>query len=744
MEPAGSAMGRARPAPRLGMSPGGSLSGEEAQEERPVSATSSFKLRYQRLEQDVQQSPQNLEVPSDAALMGSRHSSADSLAGIRRRPTEQEELVNWEPKPRYPGELAFALTWAAIVVLVTGWIVASMVALLAHWTLWRFNVTLGVLGAFALFLGSYVSQIGIGAVMWTRRYKATKDKDWYSEWRAQRGQPNVKEWSDVQHFVIVTAYKESIGNIKSVAYTLMSQRTPKDTPGRFCKRQITMVLAMEQREGQPGADKAREVTEDLGHHFRDVLTLFHPPDRRNEIAGKASNYRYAVQEIDLHIQSGGARLVDQHGADAGAILAENVLIHVCDGDSLYDPNHFPNVTYDFCTYPERYYSVWQPCMLPTCNFWELPFCTRQLGIMIAAQEMMSARSHIEFQIPFSTYCMPLETLRGIGGAGGAGAAQDGDVIAEDHHLFIKGFFATSGRLHVRPVNLPCFNYSVEGCECIARLGCLRKLCCRNKSGPQGVWDSRFSQATRHMFGLSELAYFFSLVARGGPGLRRYRFGSRWTRVIALGLKMLKIHSVAWLGLWVTLGIVLSAMLKMTQAACELEQLPHLRQVQLEYLRHHPLCNSDWSATTYAVGAVIFTATTTLGFIGAMSVLFAFTKMLNATQDAMAILADPNAMGEVFEDGHPNRVRLVPMNRGGAWCGVMIQLALEYAAAGFVSSILYGAIPSFIALTNLIRNGHRLKYVSAAEVAEGGKNFSEGSHDSYTTDSEEEDSGDGGE
>lgn len=66
---------------------------------------------------------------------------------------------------------------------------------------------------------------------------------------------------------------------------------------------------------------------------------------------------------------------------------------------------------------------------------------RQFTVTVTAQEMMSACDGFEFKTPFSSYGYPLKLLRHIGG-GHAGNAQDGDVITEDFHLFIKGFFAT--------------------------------------------------------------------------------------------------------------------------------------------------------------------------------------------------------------------------------------------------------------------------------------------------------------
>lgn len=612
--------------------------------------------------------------------------------------------------PWYPGERFFSWFWLLGTFAVTGWILFSIIKPLVFREAWRYNATLATLGLLAFFLALYAFHIGIGALHWTSKYRRTKDEDWYARWDELRAENNVREhWNDVHHVVIVTTYKEETSNLKSVMYTLMAQKTHRSATERFCKRHITLVLAMEEREGEAAREQVAEVQSELGGNFCNVLATYHPPDRYNEIAGKASNYRFALEVVSQQIANHELKYLD------GSVIDEhNIVVHVADGDSLYDPNHFPVVTYDYCTKLDRDYLVWQPCMLPTCNFWEIAPCVRQFGIMISSQEMLSATGWGEFQIPFSTYGLAFTTLKIIGGEGGAATAQDGDVIAEDHHMFIKGFFATSGQLRVQPIFLPCFNYTVAGCECLTRACC----CSRRRCDPKPGCDSRFTQASRHMFALSELAYFCSLVTRGGCLCRRYRFGRRRHRVVFLFFKLLKIHSVAYVGLWVTLGAVLFISLKLIQISCDDWNTLPIVPIPHQQIDRPSVCDTDFSTVTFQIGAVLFSTFTTLGFAGTVCVHISFTRMLRATQDALASVADPNSigtgLGDDDRDGSPRR-RLVQVNRGGPWCGTVLQLVIEYALFGFVSSLYYGTVPSIIALLKLIRHGHRLKYVSASET-----------------------------
>jgi len=631
--------------------------------------------------------------------------------------TAAEQLAN-QPRSRH-GELIPSLFLACIIAGVTGWILVAMVVPINQldkvysW----YSILLTVLGSFALFASLYIFQIGWGAFHWTRRYRSTKDTDWYNEWAGFKAdanaaarhtagnlaadvvhggsgtsispvvlQPPVLEWDSIQHFVVVTNYKEPIEVLRLVAYTLMSQRVEG-----FCRDQITLVLAFEEREGPPARAKAEALTTELRPFFRDVLSTYHPPDLHGDIKGKASNYKWAVKEAERYIRAGRG--------NAAGLIENSCLIHVADADSLYDPNHFPYITYVFSTREDRHDLVFQPCMIPTCNIWDIPPPCRQLSTMVAAQEMMSANDPREFQVPFSTYGLSLKTLQLVGGTGNAADAQDGDVIAEDHHLFIKAFFATEGRIKVEPVYLPCLNFSVGG-------------------APKSLWSNlydRFVQAKRHMFGVSELVYFLALVARCLSGRWRIRLGLRgWTRTLCLFYKLVKIHSANWLGFWVTLGLVFVFVLKLNKNYCEahISSMPNMN------------CNSALTHTTETNGAVIFSVTTGLSVLGSMFVIVAFVRMLRATQHTLTNIADPNGsfMGpEVWSQGRQRRSsaqqsewlrRPMEVGTGYPWCGAVTQLMMEFVVFGFITSVVYGTIPCVIAVWHLICRGHRLEYVAA--------------------------------
>lgn len=692
--------------------------------------------------------PQASPLPAQMPLMGQdgqpRVTKRED-AVVRHRGAPARNLSRDEVEVRMPRSRSCEFFLSAMMGLftlsVTVWItVAIIVPLVWHEFTWVFNFLLGALSILALASSSFVMQVGWGAFKWTKVYLKTKDVDWYERWqvaRVNRG-PDVKDWSCVRHFVILTAYKEPIDMLRLAAYALMSQRS--DGQMDFCRNHIVLVLAMEDREGPDARAKADTLKFELEDHFCEVLSTHHPADLPGDIKGKASNYRWAVAEIEEYIRHGA-------GQHAG-FVQEDCIIHVADADSLFDPNYFPNVQYHYCVDPTRNECVWQPCMIPTCNFWELSPPVRQLNLLIAAQEMMSAHDPWEFQITFSTYGMALTTLQAIG-SGNAADAQDGDVITEDHHLFIKGFYALGGALRVHPIFLPCLNFSVGG---------ENEGCCRNLR-------DRFIQAKRHMFGVSELIYVSALFSRNGCRWFCRKRTSRFARVRGFCMiwKFGKVHFLPYAGMWVLLGVVLITILKVDKIICEI--------MGTSDGGVNPwACDFAVTRLTETVGVTVFTVASFMSIFGGLFSVISFGRMLRHTHHTLTHIADPTgplmpslvwevasaartpprmasratslsvhgvkASGASQEsgawvEGKPLRVaqappgseaatvrRPVTVGAGYPWCGAMTQLCVEFLVFSFVVTVVYGTVPAAMSLLQLIRGGHRMEYVVAAKPGSG--------------------------
>merc|ERR1719331_560866 len=78
------------------------------------------------------------------------------------------------------------------------------------------------------------------------------------------------------------------------------------------------------------------------------------------------------------------------------------------------------------------------------------------------------------------------------------------------------------------------------------------------------------------------------------------------------------------------------------------------------------------------------------------------------------IADPNGSfaSPSFFDDRGSRRRPIRIAGGFPWVGCVLQLSLEFAILGLLTSFVFAAVPSYIALTKLFFNGHRMNYVVA--------------------------------
>lgn len=278
---------------------------------------------------------------------------------------------------------------------------------------------------------------------------ANQTKDFYREYVEKRKKmleneptdptPNaiqhptsVLNWDDIIHYVIIPNYKEDPTTLQEMINSIAASK--------IAKTHIIVVLAMEERE--QGCDtKAEALIGKYDSMFRQMMFTVHPPNLLNEQAGKSSNEAWAAAEIHKH--------VEQNRYDP-----DNVVITVCDADSNFHPKHFDNVTMKFCLEEDRYTKVYQAPMIQYKNFHSIPATTRTLSMAVSLHEIAALADEHDHHIPFSTYSISYRLASQTGG-------WDGDIIAEDWHMYIKSFFTTEGKTFVEPIFFPVTCYAVE-------------------------------------------------------------------------------------------------------------------------------------------------------------------------------------------------------------------------------------------------------------------------------------------
>lgn len=188
---------------------------------------------------------------------------------------------------------------------------------------------------------------------------------------------------------------------------------------------ICILLAMEEREGENGRTKSRNVSEQFAGKFREVFSTFHPRDLPNDPAGKASNVAYAFKQLVEHLKDTGQE-------------ESKVMLTIADADTEFHELYFEFLTRQhFCTEePQRSVTIWQSAVLHMKNYHRQPGPVT-VGTMFTAMTELSFMADANgVRFPYSSYSLPLQLASAIGG-------WDPEWIAEDWHLGIKCFFADS-------------------------------------------------------------------------------------------------------------------------------------------------------------------------------------------------------------------------------------------------------------------------------------------------------------
>jgi hypothetical protein len=312
---------------------------------------------------------------------------------------------------------------------------------------------------------------------------------------------NVEEEEKVRHIVVFPNYKEDEAMLRETLQSLSQAEGAEE---------MWVVLAMEEREGSQGAGKAERLLQEFKERFSDIFATYHPPDLYQdhtdgsscpEVPGKASNLKWAVRKV-----------YEKWNTSFPMSNAANVLLSVADADCLFHPSYFASVADEFNTMrldfslggkgavPQHRWTMWQAPQLCFRNYFISSAPARAWGYISSLYEFggvssISAGGH---HMVFSAYSVNLQLAVDAD-------MWDGDIIAEDHHAYLKGFlysayasivegdasFGCRPKLRVRPVMLPVKSTSVVSSD-----------------GYWASWVERWHQAKRHCQGVSELSYGF--------------------------------------------------------------------------------------------------------------------------------------------------------------------------------------------------------------------------------------------
>jgi hypothetical protein len=343
------------------------------------------------------------------------------------------------------------LAWLTLGLVILGAVYAPY---------WAYSVAalVSVYIAGRMFLGGVGSVLGLKLI---RKWEAT---NWRAEYERHRT-PTSMAWEDVLHLICIPNYKEEM--------SILRQTLQRLAESPVAKQQVAVLLAMEAGEANAGL-KAITLKDEFKDCFKDILITIHPKGLYGEVQGKSANENWAV------------RCAKRHFVDEGGYSLDQIVVTICDADSLLHPLYLECLTSQFATSRLPHATVWQSPIRYHSNVWAIHPVLGLVQAYSSAWELAYLAAPWWHPLPISTYSLSLRLADEVD-------YWDADVIAEDVHMFIKCFFRRNARLHLGRVYLPFSASSVTGNTLIEA--------CKN----------RYQQMVRHAWGAKEVGYTVSQI-----------------------------------------------------------------------------------------------------------------------------------------------------------------------------------------------------------------------------------------
>jgi hypothetical protein len=323
-------------------------------------------------------------------------------------------------------------------------------------TLLMIAALLGAYTAIRFFMAAIAAYSGLGKI---RRAEST---DWKAHYLTLRDEESL-DWEVVQHFVIIPNYKEDIAVLRRSLDALKIQYQ--------AKKRMSIILAMEASE-EGCVEKAETLREEYQEFFKHFYFTVHPRGLAGEMQCKSANESWAIRWAKRH-------LVDERGYEL-----DHICVSTMDADTRWHPRYFYALTALFALDKERHHRFWQAPMRYHGNIWEINPLLQIVNAYATAFELSYLSSPLWLAMPMSSYSLSLRLLDSCG-------YWDGDVIADEWHMFIKAYFARGGKLSLKEIMLPFLADATTG------------------NGLLGELKERYLQTLRHAWGSKEMGYMIA-------------------------------------------------------------------------------------------------------------------------------------------------------------------------------------------------------------------------------------------
>lgn len=250
-----------------------------------------------------------------------------------------------------------------------------------------------------------------------------------TDWKMLSGK--LKRSKEIHHFVMIVAATESESKLDKTLECLTKQD--------WGSKRVHIMMALEDRvEGSH--EKGENLKKKYKKDFASFSTAYHiiTPE---EVVGKASNASFASKYI--------TDIARKNGYDP-----KDVLVTVCDADSLMPEQYISYLTYKFLKQEDKEYKFFAAPVLLYNNFWKLPFPVR-MQMILSSVARIGFLSQQEDLIQISTYSTNLWLLEKIG-------YWDVDIIPEDWHIWMQAFYTLGEKVKTVPLYIPIVRDGVLG------------------------------------------------------------------------------------------------------------------------------------------------------------------------------------------------------------------------------------------------------------------------------------------
>lgn len=305
---------------------------------------------------------------------------------------------------------------------------------------------------------------GIANVYGLRLIRQWEKRDW-NAYYAEHATETSLPLEVVHHLVLIPNYKEPLSVMRRTLQALAEQEKAAE--------RMTIVLAME--AGEEGCvAKAETLQAEYAHYFRHFHFTVHPRGLPGEMQCKSANVAWAARWIKR-------KLVDELGYNI-----DHICVTTMDADTRWHPKHFQVLSVLFALDDERHNRFWQGSIRYHGKIWEINPLLRIVNAYATAIELSYLAAPWWKALPMSSYSLSLRLLERSG-------YWDGDVIADEWHMFIKAYFANDGILSVKPIMLPFIADATVGENLLDEL------------------RERYLQTLRHSWGSKEIGYMLAKI-----------------------------------------------------------------------------------------------------------------------------------------------------------------------------------------------------------------------------------------